>query len=80
MVIVNSDWISVKDYLPPLDKSVLVCRANQEQVFEAHRAKFGTKQLWTNAVWDYKPIPPAEENGRITHWRPMPEAYKERTK
>lgn len=71
----NNEWISVKDHLPPLDKNVLVCRANCPVVFEARRKKFGRKQLWTNAVWNYQPIEPIEGDGAITHWREMPEAF-----
>ena len=69
----SNDWISVKDNIyPPLDIEVIVCRENQT-AFSAYRKKFGNSIHWTNAVWDWKPIPHEES---ITHWMYMPEAFR----
>lgn len=72
-----TDWISVKDRLPPLNKEVIVCRAGQKCSFTACRKDYGGEQHWTNAIWHDMPIWPIETDGDITHWMPLPEPPKE---
>jgi hypothetical protein len=73
-------WIDIKatNFYPPLQTEVIVCRANQGKSFSAFRVKDKlTKEIyWTNAVWNYQPIPPSLEDSGITHWMPMPDTIK----
>ena len=73
-------WVDIKatNCYPPLQTEVIVCRKNQKYSFAAQRVKDkNTGEIyWTNAVWNWFPIPDVTKDSGITHWMPMPEAIK----
>ena len=59
----KSDWISVKDKLPPYDKSVLVCNENDlTDIWFCHRSCDPQTKTDDDGWCNYFPI-------TITHWQ-----------
>lgn len=65
----QSEWISVEDKLPELNKEVLVVWSDSEIGF-ASRIKSECKEERWN--WDIATL----FDGKITHWQPLPEPPK----
>lgn len=74
-------WISVKDKLPEYDKTVLVVNEDGYMhtavrikgsiaMIDEWQIKFGVYFI-DNDVWE------EDEQGKITHWQPLPEPPKE---
>ncbi len=76
----DKGWISVKDRLPEYDKTVLVVNEDGYMhtavrikgsiaIIDEWQIKFGV-YFYDNDVWD------EDEQGKITHWQPLPEPPK----
>lgn len=63
----ESNWISVKEQLPPLHQKVLISRINPQGERTYDVAEYSFKRKWLDwKHWVYL-------SGKITHWQPLPE-------
>ena len=72
-----SEWINIKDALPPLDKDVLVFSHGQMRVCTLVRQDYETADI----VWedDYGFWDDDEGISAVSHWMLLPEPPKEGT-
>ena len=64
----NDKWISVKEYLPEIEKPVLVLRTNTNVVVSGYIHERG-HWIWSNMKGSTHK---ADNFHKITHWRPFP--------
>lgn len=68
-----SEWIKVKDNLPPIDKLVL-CSGSKGGLFLGSTSQ---SCLYDNCNYIYVSVPNARSGRHCTHWMPLPEPPKE---
>ena len=61
-----SEWISIKDELPPPFESVLVCMPDEAPLPMIHEGFINKEGVWYANHF-------VREGDEITHWQPMPE-------
>ena len=70
-----SEWISMKERIPPFEKRVLVWRSDKKTSSTGKRSHFGERRKWwwmlsTGSLT-------SEEGSVVTHWQPLPDPPKE---